>query len=292
MFYAIVVFFYDTRMTVVNLLSYQVSLLIAHIRNPQLFLPVNAENIMEIIAFRVVILELTTLCIIVIVYFVQRFLLQAQERDEENMKLVEKQLEYYKDMELLDTEIRKFRHDINNHFACMEYLFEVGKTEELKAYFSDLKESTSVQKQMHMSGNEIIDAVLHYDLSRKCDERVRIKISGKLCSIKTVSSMDLCTVFSNLLSNAIKSANEYAEVIEKKHEKTSKINIEFSYGQKFFSIDISNSFSKDNFGKKVKRDKNHGHGLNKIQEVLEKYDGKLEQTIENQMINMKIYLPI
>ncbi len=295
LFFAIVVFLFDTKYTIVNIAAYQLSILIAHIRNPHLFLPIYAGNLMEIITYRIVILELTSMCIVIIVYFAEHFVMQAKKQDEENINLIEKQLEYYKDIELLDTDIRKFRHDIDNHFICMEYLLNNGKTKELQTYFKDLQQSTSEQKKLYLSGNEIVDAILNYDLPRYCDERVNIKLKGSLCHIESVSSMDLCTLFSNLLSNAIKSVNKCFLTDITKGNLTPEINIKFSYGQIFFSIEISNTYCNDipeNAKAKTRKNKNHGYGLNKIHEVLDKYDGKIEHITVNHIITIKVYMPI
>ncbi len=283
-FIAIIIFFFDVKLTIINLFLYYMSLLVAHIRKPEAFLPTEAKNLIEIIAFRFTVIGLTTICFIVIVYFVEHFLMSYKEKDEENLQLLEKQLEYYKDMELLDTEIRKFRHDINNHFICMEHLLKSGKTEQLRDYFEDLQKTSSGQHKMYFSGNEIIDAILHYDLPHSCNENVIVKIYGSLSEIKTVSSMDLCTIFSNLLSNAIKSVNECIE------ELSPELNIRFLSGEKYFAVEISNTIiAKNSINKK---DRNHGFGINKIKEVIEKYDGKIESIIDGSKIKLTIYLPI
>ena len=286
LFFAGIVFFFDTKFTIINLLSYYFSLLAAHLRNPEAFLPTGTSNFIEIIAFRITILTLTTICIIVIVYFAEHFLMQAKEKDEENLQLLAKQLDYYKDMELLDTEIRKFRHDINNHFLCMEHLFSGGKTDELRNYFEDLQKTSAPRQSIYFSGNEIIDAILHYDVPHRCNENVDVRIYGNLSEIKTVSSMDLCTIFSNLLSNAIKSANQCSE------ETKSELLIRFSSGEMYFAIEIANTLLAEGLGIRQKKDKNHGFGTNKIKEVLEKYDGKIESIIEKEMITITDYLPL
>ena len=192
---------------------------------------------------------LTAMSIVIIVYFAEHFLIQARESDEDNMELMEKQLKYYKDMELLDKELRRFRHDIKNHFICLETLFNTGKTEELQEYFRDLQQAFSFQNKIYVSGNDIIDAILHYDLPNDCREEVRVSVYGSLPQIETVSAMDLCTLFSNLLSNAIASANQCADSGE------AQLTIHFSGGDRFFCIEISNTIQKQNSIKVVKKDR-------------------------------------
>lgn len=159
--------------------------------------------------------------------------------------------------------------------------------DELQKYFEDLHESFSFQQKMHFSGNEIIDAVLNHDLPRHCEERVNITVYGTLPKLETVSAMDLCTLFSNLLSNAITSANQCEEII------LPQIVIHFSGGKSYFCIEISNSIKEQRVTVKHRRkDRNHGHGIHKMRDVIEKYGGRYEVKLEEQMITIKIYLPV
>ncbi len=287
LFFAIIVFLFDSKLMAINILSYGISLFTAHVLRPEEFLPLKEANIVEIAAFRTIIFLLTAFCIIVIVYFVEKFLMQAQESDEENVHLMQKQLEYYRDMELMDTELRKFRHDIKNHFICIQSLFMNGKAEEAQSYFESLQQSYSFEKKMVFSGNDIIDAILHHELPHHCHEDVRVTVFGSLPKITTVSSIDLCTLFSNLLSNAITSANQCVDLLD------THITIQFSGGEKYFSILISNSIlSQDPVTKVRTDDRNHGHGMHKVKTVLEKYNGTITRNIEPHTITVTIYLPI
>lgn len=291
LFFVSTIFFFDSKMTFINIISYLISLFAFHIFIPEKFLPLEEPDLGEIIAFRIANLILVAFCVFLIVYFVEKFLIQAQENGEENIYLLEKQLEYYKNAELLDTELRKFRHDIRNHFICLERLFNSGKEEELHIYFRDLQQSFAFQEKAYFSGNEIIDAILNYDLSYHCLEEVKITVYGILPELTSISSMDLCTLFSNMLSNSITSANKCVGMMD------SELLIRFQSGNRFFSIAVSNSIDYNDrdrieMEKKNRKDKNHGFGLHKIKEVLEKYDGRFEQYIEGQILTVKVYLPI
>ena len=104
------------------------------------------------------------------------------ENDEENIRLMEKQLEYYRNTDLMDNDLRKFRHDIKNHFLCLEYFITTGNKEDLQKYYSDLKLDFPLQEKIYHSGNDIIDSILHHDLSRYLDENVHI---SRISSIDT-----------------------------------------------------------------------------------------------------------
>lgn len=287
LFFAIIAFLFDSKLTLLNVIAYFFALLTAHMVRPESFLPLNDANVTEVMAWRMMIYWLTSICILFIVYFVERFLMQAQESDEENVHLMEKQLKYYRNIELMDMELRKFRHDIKNHFMCMEYLFRNDKQEELDQYFLDLQQAFSFQKKMYVSGNDIIDAILNHDLNSSCKKEVQVTVYGSLPPLETVSAMDLCTVFSNLLSNAIASVNKVDESLQP------ELIIRFMGGNSYFSITVSNSFYEDADAQtKRKKDRNHGHGIRNIKETVEKYEGSFEQYIEKDMFICSVYFPI
>jgi len=285
LFFAILTFLFDSKLMVLNTILYFISLLIAHFLRPGAFLPLADRDVGEIIAYRIMIYWLTAICIIVIVYSVERFLIRAQESTEENVILLEKQLEYYQDMELLDTELRKFRHDVKNHFICMESLLDKGNMDDLSKYFEDYKKAFSFSEKKYYSGNEIVDAILNHDVPHYCAKEVKLTAYGTLPKIETVSDIDMCTLFSNLLSNAITAANQCIG-----NNLESQIDIHFSGGKKYFSIIVSNSMPAQSNNEK--KGKNHGFGVRNIRDVLEKYNGTCEINIEEHTFAMTIYLPI
>lgn len=90
LFFGVIDFLFDSKLMLINVLVYFLSLVAAHMIRPEKFLPLESPNVKEIIAFRIVIFILTSCCIVIIVYFVERFLMQAQESSEENVHLMEK----------------------------------------------------------------------------------------------------------------------------------------------------------------------------------------------------------
>lgn len=285
-FLLVSMFFFDTRMQIINSLACSFLLVISYLRYPSEFLPEKERYFVETISFQIVILLLSISLLILITHLVENFLIQEQENREENTNLLLKQLDYYKEAELMDRELRKFRHDIKNHFICMDELLQQGKEEEFTLYFQDLRKSFTVQEKLYFSGNPITDAILNHELHHHCSETVNISVSGSIGNINTISSMDICTVFSNMLTNAVTASNHCPV------SSAPKLEIAFQSGNQFFSIVIRNSFSSVDTARKKTGNRNHGHGLQKIQEITEKYNGFFEQTQEEQMMITKVFLPL
>ena len=288
-FFALLAFLFDSKLMVWNMIIYIVALFIAHLANIEKFFPLEDKNLTELIAWRFLMIGVTSVCIFFIVYFAEHFLIQAQERNRENIHLLNKQVKYYKDIELVDKELRRFRHDIRNHFICMEALLENGQEEKLRNYFQELHSGFAFQERVYFSGNEIVDAILNCDLAHDCKEGVQITVYGELSKMQTISDIDLCTLFSNLLSNAITAANDCIEYGE------SELIISFSSGKKYFSISMSNTVRGEWSMEKQRRiaaGKNHGYGVQKIMEIVEKYNGNIEQETQQGMVKIQVYLPV
>lgn len=291
LFFLLTVLFFDSKMMAWNMLSYGISLALATLRNPDDFLPLHQADFGEIVAFRIVLFLLIFLCITMIVYFAERFLTQAQINSEENVQLLHKQLESYQDSDWLDMELRKFRHDIRNHFICMDHLLKNNNVEDLQVYFQDLTQSFAFQEKAYFCGNHVIDAILNHDLSRHCSDHVNVTVYGSLSDDISISSMDLCTLFSNILSNAITSVNQCDSSEEP------ELTIHFQLGTQYFFIGVTNSVCEENLleleqKRKKSFNRNHGFGLNKIKEIVEEYHGSFKQTLQEKTIMTEVYLPL
>lgn len=288
LFLILIVFLFDAKMFVINIIAYLFSFVLAHILHTEQHLPGNPEHAFSSLCFRTVVLVLCSIFLVVINYFIEKFMQRAQMENEENQFLMEKQLEYYQNLDIMDKELRRFRHDIQNHFLCMQNLIENGKQSELKQYFQDLLDTNPENDKLYFSGNLIIDAILNYNLAHDCSDNIKPVVYGKLPQVDAISDMDLCTIFSNMLSNAIKGANASTE-------ENPDLVIHFQYGDKYFSITIQNSsaVATDNEGNIWrKKDRNHGHGIQQIEEVIQKYQGVFEQKQENGRFIMQVCLTI
>ncbi|MBR1741219.1 MAG: hypothetical protein IJ733_04990 [Lachnospiraceae bacterium] len=136
LFLIFILFVFDFKYMVFNLSCYFVLAVIGHIVYRERYF--TGEGAFESALFRIVIFLLYGIMSVVISYFVEKFIKQMQEWEDENAFLSRQQLSYYQNLDLMDKELRKFRHDIKNHFLCMQELIEREELSELKVYFKDL----------------------------------------------------------------------------------------------------------------------------------------------------------
>lgn len=281
LFLIFILFLFDFKFMTGNILGYALIILAAHILYGDKHLAGN--EMYEVLLFRVAIFIDYGVAAIFISYYQEQFFKRIQMEQEKEDLQKSQQLAYYQNLDLMDKELRRFRHDIKNHFLCLEELFLKDQLPELKEYFANLVETYSETEQVYFSGNVIVDAILNYDMAHMLGSNVRPVVYGRLPDISTVSSMDLCTVFSNMLSNAIKGSNRIG--------RENELVIQFQGGDRYFSILVTNELGEGGEDKKAD-DRNHGYGIQNIQEAADKYQGIFEQKEENGRFAMQVYLPI
>ena len=294
LFLIFLLFAFDFKYMLFNLSCYFLLAFAGHIMFHEQYF--SGERAFESAFFRIIIFFLYGIMSGVISFFVEKFLRQMQEWEDENAFLTERQFKYYQNLDLMDKELRKFRHDIKNHFLCMQELTERGELLELKNYFYDLAGDFFQGEKIYFSGNVVIDSILNYHIYHMCGKYVKPVVYGRLPEIVSVSAMDLCTIFSNMLSNAVKGAN----LLERENE----LVIRFQGGEKYFSICVTNEIPVEGQGEKTgekandrddrQNDRNHGYGLKKIKETVRKYDGEFEQARDGETatFTLQIYLPV
>ena len=201
---------------------------------------------------------------------------------EMNRKLMEVQKDYYTTLLEKEEETRKFRHDIKNHFYCIQTLLRDKDYDELDEYLSRLNKSIANLKGGLSTGNRLVDAIVNYFGMRYPD--VKICWNGKLPADIALSSMDLCTIFSNLLSNAFEAA-------QKTSDKWVNVSIKILESQ--LLITVSNKTSEEPHmvrGEFVssKKEKNHGYGIKNARRCVEENNGQLNIIFRDKVFTAEV----
>lgn len=287
-FFVLIIFLLDFKRMVVNSVFYISSLILGHMLHSQEYLPLDTPYYRVVLMFRVIVVCVVAVFLWSITYLLEQFLEHMEMEEEENRILTEGKLKYYQKLDIMDKELRRFRHDIKNHFVCMENLLSQGDLTETRAYFKALKVELDGTETTYLSGNVVIDSIMNYTLSDLAED-IDVLVFGHLPRLHEVTSMELCTVFSNMLSNAVGALKN-----QEGHEK--KLILHFQEGARYFSITVSNSTQhKDVWEPHTpgrKKDRNHGYGIYQIRTVVEKYQGIFEQRIEDGLFISYVCLPI
>ena len=238
---------------------------------------------MEIVEIGVVFL---TMIIINMVYF-----LNLYRTDKENKKSELKESINPLIQELID-EMKASEHEYKNHLNILYCMIQVCKEDELreraKKYIGNVFENKNLLSNLSYIENTILKGVLLSKINQaeKNDIICKYKIDSQLEGI-SLDDSELTVVLSNLLNNAIESASKsekkYIEIFTT-YEKGRYI-IEIINSISNFTEDMITDISKVRFSTKGT---GRGYGLYNINKIVNKYKGKINMSIKDDMFNITI----
>lgn len=202
-------------------------------------------------------------------------------------KQVELQINHYKELEKMDAEMRRFRHDYTNHLQSILSLVQMKEYSDAVEYIKRIRKNAYGSGMvMFYTGNKLADAILA-DKSAALDENCQIEYSGIMPT--SIENVDLCIILSNALDNAVEACREL--------DSPCTISVSAGEQQGYFVMSLKNPTGKsDSFydippTTKSKKEQ-HGMGLYNIESTVKKYDGQMKIKCENGtfelMITMKI----
>lgn len=197
-----------------------------------------------------------------------------QRENEVLQEYNEQQKRYYELLLKNEEDTRQFRHDLLNHLQCISGLLKDNQVNEAQAYIAQMTKEAGKKGRVYCTGNQIADIVLTSILS-KVEKSVEVKVSGNLRDNLNISDYDLCIVISNLVNNAV-------EAVHKQNALHSYIHITFTAGRRVVKIEVRNSLASEQIAsasslQTQKSDKKlHGLGLKNVRMIVDKYDGKME----------------
>ena len=238
---------------------------------------------MEIVEIGIVFL---TMIIINTVYF-----LNLYRSDKENKKSELKESINPLMQELID-EMKASEHEYKNHLNILYCMIQVCKEDELreraKKYIGNVFENKNLLSNLSYIENTILKGVLLSKINQAEKNEIicKYKIDSQLEGI-ALDDSELTVVLSNLLNNAIESASKS----EKKY-----IDIFTTYQNGRYIIEVSNSvsnltedmiprISKVRFSTKGT---GRGYGLYNINKIVNKYKGKINMSMKEDMFNVSI----
>ncbi len=193
------------------------------------------------------------------------------------------------EVENLYTTMRGWRHDYHNHLQTLKARLDMGQTDGAREYLDRLEQDLDGIHALAETGNVSVDAILNAKLSLVLKSGVDLSFKATVPKSLTVSDIDLCVILGNLIDNAVESC-------EKVDETGRFLRLYINVLKQQLYITISNATAEtvrkiDAAYISTKRG-NHGHGLKRIDRVVEKYDGYVNRKNEPGVFVTEILLPL
>ena len=201
-------------------------------------------------------------------------------------KILEKQVQEVQNIYMT---MRGWRHDYHNHLQSVKAYLKVGQIDEAWEYLDRLEQDLDQVNQLIETGNVHLDAILNSKLSLALKNEIEVNYKAIVPEQLTVTDIDLCVLIGNLIDNAV-------EACEKMEEGRRFIRLYIGALKKQLYITVTNSTNErvrklDEEYITTKRG-NHGHGLKRMNLIVEKYDGFINRKNEPGIFVTEIMLPL
>lgn len=230
--------------------------------------------------------------LMVLIFFLaennQKFMRKSYEDSvtEYQNKIVQKQVDEVQNLYLT---MRGWRHDYHNHLQVLKAHLSMGNAELAYEYLDQLESDLDSIQQLVESGNVCLDAILNSKLSLAIKQNIDVNYKATVPPQLTVSEIDLCVLIGNLIDNAV-------EACEKMNTGHRFIRLYIGVFREQLYISVTNATSEvirklDDEYITTKRG-NHGNGLKRINNTVEKYDGYINRKNEPGVFATEVMLPL
>ena len=183
--------------------------------------------------------------------------------------------------------INKKSHDLKQQLSVLEQL---GDTKGIQNYTEELKDCLDIYDSVVQTGNDALDIVISEKVlvCRKNDIAFSYLVDGKTLSF--MNTVDIASLFGNALDNAIE--RQRAESADKRF-----INLNLTKKNGFIYIHIDNYCSEkiefeDGMPLSTKANNGyHGFGTKSIGSIVDKYDGEVMMSVEDDVFNLDALIP-
>lgn len=185
--------------------------------------------------------------------------------------------------------MRGWRHDYHNHMQSIKAYLAMDNLEEARAYLDALEQDLDDINLLFNTGNINADAILNSKISLAIKKGIKVDYKAVVPKELAVSDIDLCVVIGNLIDNAV----EACEKVEPE-QRFIRLYINVLRRQLYLSVSNATNEVVRKFDEEYITTKrgNHGHGLKRINNIVNKYDGYINRKNEPGVFVTEIMLPL
>ncbi len=209
--------------------------------------------------------------------------------ERKNLRL---QQNYYEELEHNQLQIRKLRHDMNNHLLVVGELLHRGDLQGALEYFGKLSGYMETRNRQFCK-NGIVNALLNVKYNAAMEAEIDTFFHISIDQMMDIDDISLCTIFANTLDNAIEACLKIPQTGAR------RLSVKARCTQNgYFSYEIVNSKQNTITEKKgqLLTDKAnrqlHGLGITAVREMVEKYRGTMDISYTEEEFRVVILIAI
>lgn len=241
--------------------------------------------------------EIILVLTVVILFSITVFHLYNRQCEDYELREENDRLSHYLNIqELQQTEtlnyykkISAIRHDMKNLFIGLSGLMRDKEYDKVCEIINDKAELFSVQENIVNTPDNVINTILNYKISYAHNYDIDVNCNLLLTNSINIGYDDLSIILGNAIDNGI----EYLS----SHDIMNKLlTIKITYDYNVLTIIITNpvcdniNIPPDYIIPSTKTGANHGYGISSIKKIIEKYNGMLLLTCENDIFSIDITL--
>lgn len=182
----------------------------------------------------------------------------------------------------------KLYHDLNNHLNVLYQLLDEGNGDGAKEYIKEISRPIMKLSKTIWTGIDVVDVIINSKIEKMREMNISYEINVEFPQNTNILPHDMCTILANLLDNAIEAVGAMEEL--------GTVELTIRRINHFLLIKVSNSCATQkekfvNYPSTTKENKElHGWGLPSVKDAVDKYNGTLKCTNENNLFNVTIMI--
>ena len=190
----------------------------------------------------------------------QKYVINQNQMSEIKLK---EQLKHYNGIMMTQGQVKKVRHDLENHLLAIKAMINKKDREGCLDYIDSLLDNVDVSSPYIDTGNTVLDAIIGAKKTEAEKYGITFTSKIKIPAMIPISEEDECIIFGHALDNAIEAAMKCDEKY---------VDLSLVFDKNTLVCQITNSYNgiKNNVSSKSDL-KNHGIGKYNMEESLKKY---------------------
>lgn len=229
----------------------------------------------------------------IVFFYLYAQVVEKCEVEIQNQSLAQQNKAYHQQLLVIRTaedNIKRLQHDYKNHLIALKEMTANCKTDSFNEYVKVFEEKLALNAEFVMTGNETVDGLINYKLQLMYDLGVKVDLDINIPDDIRIHDFDAVVILGNLLDNAIRALQE---------QKNGVFLMNFLYNRGTIFLRTRNTYvgeikmKGDTFCTTKKEfEEPHGIGLNNVKRIVEKYNGKLSISAEENYFDVEIVMYI